>query len=84
LRSPEIVSNGLLFVNAKMTSVRANITLVKDASRQQLELFVFQSAQQTGANLGGCGNLVQRDAARLALPPQAFTERARASFALFK
>ena len=80
----EIFGDCLFFVDAYIFSVRPNIAFIEDAARKRVELLFLQRAKQAGANLGDRGNVVERDAAHLALPPQAFAEPACARSGLFK
>src|SRR5271167_3629983 len=80
----QVIGNCLFFVDAEVPGVSANITLVEDAARKQIEVFVFDCAKKAGANLRSGRNFVESDTTHLALPPKAFTERISASAGLIK
>ena len=71
----QIVSDGFFFVESDLAGVGAHETFVEDAAGKLVEVFVFQGAQHAGADLGGVGDGVERDAALLALFAKFFSER---------
>jgi len=80
----QVISNRLFFVNADVFGVSANIAFIEDAAREHIEVLLFEGAKQARANLRSSGNFVERNMARLALPPEAFAERIYASPGFFK
>ena len=64
----QVISNRLFFVDADVSGVSANITLVEDAARKHIELFLFERAKQARANLRSGGNFVERDATQSRAP----------------
>jgi hypothetical protein len=70
----QIVGNRLIFIEAHKARIGADEALIEDASRQLAELIFFQSLQHAGADLGGDGNLLQRDLALFALQLQFFAK----------
>ncbi len=74
LHGLQIAGNGLLLVNPDVLGIGANIALVEDTAGQEIELFLFQGAEQASANLGGGGDFVEGDTPHLALATQSFAE----------
>src|SRR4029077_14132869 len=75
----DVVGHGLIFVDPDVASVRAHETFVEDAAGKLVEFLFFQGAQQTGADLGAERDVVERDAALLALFSQTIAERSHAT-----
>ncbi len=73
----QIVRNRLIFVEANLSSVSPNKTLIKDAAGELVELFVFERAQHARADLSRIGDGVERDAAPLALLPKFLSKRSQ-------
>jgi hypothetical protein len=55
----QIVGKRLLFIDAYVPGIRANITFVEDAAGEPIELFLFQRSEQARPNLCGTGDLVE-------------------------
>ena len=64
------VGNGLVFVHAQMAGVGANKAFVEDAAGKLIEAVFLNGGEETGADLGGHSNVVQRDLALFPLPLQ--------------
>ena len=64
------VGNGLIFIHAQMAGVGANKAFVEDAAGKLIEAVFLNGGEETGADLGGHSNLVQRDLALFPLPLQ--------------
>jgi hypothetical protein len=71
----EIVCHRFLFVESDLAGVGADETLIEDAAGKLFEVFVFEGAEHAGADLGGLGDGVEREAALLALLAKFFSER---------
>ena len=63
-----------LFIEAEVARDGANEATIEHAARELAPIFVFQGFQKARANARGCGNLLQRDFAKLALTLQTFSE----------
>lgn len=72
----EIVGYSFFFVESDLTRVGAYKTLVEDATGKLVKVFVFESAQQAGADFSRVGDRVEGDAALLTLFAKFFPERA--------
>lgn len=73
----QIVRNRLIFVEADLSGVSANKTLIKDSAGKLIELLVFKRAQHPRADLSRIGDGVERDPAPLALLPKFFSKRSQ-------
>ncbi len=60
----------MVFVHAQMASVGANKAFVEDPAGKLIEAVFLNGGQETGADLGGHSNLVQRDFALFPFPLQ--------------
>ena len=70
----QIIGDSLLFVQADATGVSSHESFIEDATRKTFKLIFFQRLQETGADLGGFGNLLEGDAASFALLFEAWSE----------
>ena len=66
----QILGYSFVFVDANTLGVGTDIGLVEDASREKFELLFLKGDQQTASDFGGGDDLVEGDAAHLALPTQ--------------
>lgn len=73
----EVVGDGFFFVEADLAGVGAHEALIEDATGKLVEVFVLESAQHAGADLGGAGDSLERNAALLALIAKFFSERSQ-------
>jgi hypothetical protein len=71
----EIIGDGFFFVESDLAGVGADEAFVEDAAGKLVEVFVFEGAQHAGADFGGVGDSVEREAALLALLAKFFSER---------
>jgi hypothetical protein len=71
----EIFGYGFLFVESDLAGIGAYESFVEDAAGKLVEVFVLESTQHTGADFGGAGDGVERDAALLTLLAKFFSER---------
>ena len=74
MRGLQVVGNRLLLIDADVLGVGANISLVEDTAGKEIELFLFQGAEQASSNLCRGSDFVERDGTHLALATQAFAE----------
>ena len=72
----EIAGHCFFFVKADLAGVGADETFIEDAAGELIEAFVFQGAQQAGADFRGIGDGIEFDAAQLALLAKFFSEGA--------
>jgi hypothetical protein len=73
----EIVGYGFFIVESDLTGVGAHETFVEDAAGKLIEVFLFEGAQHPGADFGGVGDGIERDALLLALLAKFFSERSQ-------
>ena len=71
----QIIGHGFFLVESDLAGVGADETLVEYAAGKLVKVFVFEGAQHAGADFGGVGDGVERNAALLALFPKFFSER---------
>jgi hypothetical protein len=71
----EIIGNRFFFVEADLAGVGAYETLIEDAAGKLLEVLILEGAQHAGADFGGLGHGIERDAPLLALLAKFFPER---------
>ena len=74
-RGGHVIGDGLVFVHAQMAGVGADKSFVEDAAGKLIEVVFFQGAQETGPDLGGHSDVVQRDLALFPLPLQPCHQR---------
>src|ERR1019366_4932939 len=84
LRGLQIAGDGLLLINADVLRIGANIALVEDTAGEEIELFLFQGAEQASPNLGGGGDFVEGDVPHLARATQPFAECNHLRLSLFQ
>jgi hypothetical protein len=80
----QVVGDRLLLVNSDVSRVSSDVALVEDAARELIKLFVFQGSEQASSNLGGGGDVIERDMSQLPLATQPFAEYAHLSLGLFQ
>ena len=66
----QILGYSFVFVHPDALGIGANIGLVEDPTREQFELFFFESDEQAASDLGGGDDLIEGNTAHLALPTQ--------------
>ena len=71
----QIIGHGFFFVESDLAGVGADETLVEYAAGKLVKVFVFEGAQHAGADFGGVGDGVERNAALLTLFAKFFSER---------
>ena len=64
------IGDGLVFVNAQVAGIGADEPFVEDAAGKLVELLLLEGDEETGADLGGDRDVVQRDLALFPLPFQ--------------
>ena len=64
------IGDSLVLVDTQMAGIGADETLVEDASGKLVEVVLLECGQEAGADLGGDGDVVQRDLALFPLPLQ--------------
>ena len=57
----EIVGDGIFGVESEVLGVGANESLVEDAARKLIEVFVFDGLEHARADLGDVGNVIERE-----------------------
>jgi hypothetical protein len=72
----------LIFVEANEAGISSDKASVEDAPRQLVEVILFQCLEHADSDLGGDGNLLQRDLALFALLFQFCTKGWQASLPL--
>ena len=70
----EIVSYRFLFVQSHLAGIGAHKTFIEDSAGKLVKVFVLESAQHAGADFGGIGNGIEREAALLPLFAKFFPE----------
>ena len=70
----QIVGNRLILIQPYMAGIGSHKAFVENTARQLVEVFVLQGLQHAGANLGGEGNLIQRDGTLFAFELQSLTK----------
>lgn len=73
----EIIGDGFFFIEADLAGVGADESFIEDAAGELIEVFVFEGAQHAGADFGGVGDGIEREAALLALLAKFFSERSQ-------
>ena len=63
-----VFGNRLGFVNSNRTGVGLNKAFVEDPAGKLVEVFFLDGEQEAGADLGGQGDLLERDLALLPFP----------------
>jgi hypothetical protein len=63
----QVFSDSLVLIDANTLGIGADVRLVEDAPREQVELFFFERQQQTATNLCGGDNFVERNTPHLSL-----------------
>ena len=71
----QVVGYGFFFVEPDLTGVGAHKTFVEDATRELVEVLLFEGAQQSSADFGGVGDGIEPDALLLALLAKFLSER---------
>jgi hypothetical protein len=69
LGSFQVLSYRFVFVDADALGVGANIGLIKDPTRQKIELLFLKRHQKPTPNFRSCDNFVERNAPHLTLLP---------------
>ena len=72
----EIIGDGFFFVETDLAGVGADKAFVEDAAGELVEMLVLNGAEHAGADFGGGGDGVERDATLLALLAKFFPEGA--------
>ena len=57
----EIVGDGIFGVESEVLGVGANESLVEDAARKLIEVFLFDGLEHARADLGDVGNVIERE-----------------------
>ena len=70
----QVVGDSLVFINAEGAGVGADKSLVENAAGELAEFFLLQGLEHAGADLGGGGNLLERDFALFAFELEFFAE----------
>ena len=70
----KVVVDGLFFVESDLAGIGADKPFIKDAAGKLVEVLVFERLQHTGADLGGVGEGLERDATLFALLAEFFPE----------
>ena len=69
-----VVGNGLILVEANVTGIGTNKSFVENAAGELLKLLFFEGAKQTGPDLRGERDVVERDATLFPLLFQTIAE----------
>ena len=57
----KVIGYGLLRIEAKVSRVSANESLIKDAAGKIVEVFLFDGAEHPRADLDNVGNVIERE-----------------------
>ena len=60
-QASEIVGDGIFGVESEVLGVGANESLVEDAARKLIEVFLFDGLEHARADLGDVGNVIERE-----------------------